>query len=58
MDSSRHAGPREAVIELVAEDLRRLICALPAGLKDCVPEQVLLDTGLDRQENDTLHGGR
>jgi hypothetical protein len=57
MDSPQHGGPTEAIVELVAEELRRLICALPAPLKDSVPEQLMLDTGLGGEEDDTPPGG-
>jgi hypothetical protein len=38
MDSPKRGGPKEAILKLLAEELRRLICALPRDLQESVPE--------------------
>jgi hypothetical protein len=50
-------GPTEAIVKLLAEELRQVICALPAQIQESVPEQLKLDTRLG-DENDTPKGGQ
>jgi hypothetical protein len=38
-------APVEAVVNLLSDELRAVIRALPEHLKDTVPEQLKLDTG-------------
>jgi hypothetical protein len=47
--SSREA-PIEAIVKLLSDELRAVIRALPEHLKDTVPEQLKLDTGLARTD--------
>jgi hypothetical protein len=39
-------GPKEAIVELLSEELRVVIVGLPTNLKDSVPEQLKFDTGI------------
>jgi hypothetical protein len=52
MDSAKR--PTEAIAELLAEELGRLIRALPDDLKDSVPEHLKQDTRLDRERETPL----
>jgi hypothetical protein len=47
MDSAKR--PTEAIAELLAEELRCLIRALPDELKDAVPEHLKQDTRFDEE---------
>jgi hypothetical protein len=38
--------PTEAIAELLSEELRAVIRGLPTSLKDSVPEQLKLETGI------------
>jgi hypothetical protein len=56
MDSPKRGGPKEAILKLLSEELRQLICALPKDLQESVPEQLLEETGLAREEDETPKG--
>lgn len=44
--------PIDAIHEMLAEELRRFITALPDDLKEAVPEQLWEETELDKGETD------
>jgi hypothetical protein len=44
-------------VELLSEELRALIRALPPPLQESVPEQIKLDTGIAGNENETPRRG-
>jgi hypothetical protein len=50
-------GPTEAIVGLLAEELRQVIYSLPSHLQESVPEQLKLDTHLG-VENDTPRDGQ
>ena len=39
-------GPKEAIVELLSEELRAVILGLPRNLKDAVPERLKFDAGI------------
>jgi hypothetical protein len=51
-------GPEQAIANLLSEELKALICALPEDLQKSVPEQLKLDTGIAREEDDTPEQGQ
>jgi hypothetical protein len=56
MDSAK--GPTEAIATLLAEDLRRLISALPDDLQESVPQQLLDSTRSAKEKHDTAKESR
>jgi hypothetical protein len=46
-------GPTEAIAKLLLDELKEIICALPEDLQKSVPEQLKLDTGISREDDDT-----
>jgi hypothetical protein len=46
-------GPMEAILKLLAEELKDVIRALPRDLQDSVPERLRIDRWIATEEGET-----